>query len=133
MQSLQQRLTKLEEEIARFHAKTKDKPVDYSEDIKAVSDELKELRRELSNKKEVDIVAEIERIVDIKYINNLYGLASQGSIKSTNNKSITANDVKGIVNSILSSVPSMDKEARDKEIKKTINVEYINSLYKGNK
>ena len=72
MQSLQQRLAKLEEEIARFHAKNKDKPVDYSEDIKAISDELKELKRELSNKKEVDIVAEIERIVDIKYVNDLY-------------------------------------------------------------
>ena len=72
MQSLQQRLAKLEEEIARFHNKTKDKPVDYSEDIKAVSDELKELKRELSNKKEVDIASEVERIVDIKYINDLY-------------------------------------------------------------
>ena len=72
MQSLQQRLTKIEEVIARLHNKAKDKPVDYSEDIKAVSDELKELKRELSSKKEVGIVAEIERIVDIKYINDLY-------------------------------------------------------------
>ena len=52
MQSLQQRLAKLEEEIARL------------KNGKANKNSKKE--------KEVDIVAEIERIVDIKYINDLY-------------------------------------------------------------